>query len=197
MSRRASLAALSLASIVFVSADTQGGPVADFDDGNQGFTAPAPGFSLDHQASGGNPDGFALLSDLAKDGAGGFVHAPDPFVGDLSGFESVQWDILRPSDAILPGIVLVEGPGGRFVFASDGASAGDWETITAPFDDAGAWEQADGSGTLADTLGGVTRLGFLLEVTATTGTEAGLDNVRLLDRDGNGNGGGQVIPLPA
>ena len=115
---------------------------------------------------------------------------------------SVRWDLIRPATAILPATVLAERPGGRFVHAAAASSApGDWETVTAPFDVPASWVQADGSGTLADTLGGVTRLGFLLEVTPTTGVEAGLDNVRLVDRtttppDG-GNGGGQVVPLPA
>jgi hypothetical protein len=201
--RTSSLLAVLVLSIL-LTLPAHAGPTAvavDFDDGgNDGFTTDAPGFSLANPGSGGNPNGFVLLTDLAQAGPGGFVNAPNQFLGDLSDFASIQWDSLRPENASVPSAVLLVGPGGAFAFDGGGAK-GSWDTNTAPLDDSAAWKQFNGTGTFADSRADVTRLAFLLEVVEGIGKEAGLDNVRLIPAAGSeppdgGNGGGTAIPLP-
>jgi len=205
MSRRSPLlvtvTALSSFIVLLVSPAHAGPVVADFDDGTlQDFSLDSANFDLTNPGSGGNPLGFLQLTDLVAQGPGGIVFAPSAFLGDLSDFASVQWDQFRPADANIPGFVAIDGPGGIFLH-QPGANVTDaWESLSAPLDDGGAWTQVTGSGTFEQTRGNVSRLGFRLEVTDTTGAEAGLDNVRLvpIDDDGNGGngGGGQVVPLP-
>jgi hypothetical protein len=197
---------------LLITMPAMAGPVTvDFDDGgDDGFTTDASGFSLANPGSGGNPNGYILLTDLAQAGPGGFVNAPSQFLGDLTDFISINWDSLRPDNASLPSAVLLVGPGGAFAF-DGGGSKGSWDSNSAPLNDASGWKQFNGSGTLADSVADVTRLAFLLEVVEGLGKEAGLDNVRLVPGVGNGGGdggnggsngggnggsGGSVIPLP-
>ena len=195
MSRRIALAAFgSLSAGLAVASPAWAGPVVveDFEDGPSGFVVAAPGFELNHGTEGGNPAGHVRLTDLLRNGPGGFADAPAAFRGDLSTYRSVQWDVLRPEGALAPSTVILAGAGNEFTYDGDANGTGAWLTNAAPLNDAGAWTRTLGDGTFADTLGDVTRLGFLLEVTDGTGLEAALDNVRLVP-----GASGTVIPLPA
>lgn len=170
------------------------GPVVveDFEGGAGGFAVTSPGFTLEHRDTGGNLGGYVQMTDLARSGSGGFADAPGTFLGNLSTYDAVQWDLFRPDGALVPGTLLLAGPGGEFLFERSGTETGAWVGNRAPLQDPSAWTRVLGDGTLAESLGDVTRLGFLLEVVDGTGVEAGLDNVRLVP-----GAGGTVIPLPA
>ena len=195
MSRRVSLIAVgSLSACLFAAPPAWAGPVVveDFEDGPSGFVVAAPGFELNHGTEGGNPAGHVRLTDLLRNGPGGFADAPAAFRGDLSTYASVQWDILRPEGALAPSTVLLAGAGNEFTYDGGANATGAWVTGSAPLNDAGAWTRVLGDGTFSETIGDVTRLGFLLEVSDGTGLEAALDNVRLVP-----GANGTVIPLPA
>jgi hypothetical protein len=195
MSHRIShIAVVSLSACLIVAPSARGGPVVveDFEDDTGGFVEAAPGFTLDRRDTGGNPGGYMQLTDLVPNGRGGFADAPSAFRGDLSTYDSVQWDLFRSEGTLVPSTLLLTGPGGEFMFEDDGTQTGAWVNHRAPLQDASAWTRILGDGTFAQSRADVTRLGFLLEVSDGIGTEAGLDNVRLAPALN-----GTVIPLPA
>ncbi len=158
-------------------------PLSDFDDATlQGWTlsAGSTGFTVTNPGNAGNPGGYLLLTDTAAGGSGGSVLAPAAFLGDLTRFASLTWDLLAPAAALADAQVTISGPGGTFTFNSGLApNPAVWDARSAPLL-APAWNQFSGTGTFDQTLANVTSLRFFLEVAQSQGLEAGLDNVELI-----------------
>lgn len=175
--------------------------VWDFDDGTtQGWSS--SGFTLDNPGSGGNPDGFAQLGDTSP-GAPSSGLANAPLLGALSGYASISWDALLPSNwNILSGIRLVtlvisNNNGTYYSYMLDTAlgqselalaDPGYWQHWEAPLVDSPAWEC---TGTCSVSFAQVladnnAQIAFNLEVTTRAGRmfdpsiEAGIDNVNLI-----------------
>ena len=163
----------------------------DFNDGT------LQGWALDDSDTGftlANPGDHALLTDLSSGMSGGLAIAPLAYPQDLSGFPSISWDALLPDDwnvltAIDPVRLVLSSNTSQYIYTPtltvDGlsAQAGVWQSWEAPLDGTG-WELDFGAESFATVLENATGLAFVLEVTTTTGIEAGIDNV-------------QLVPVPA
>ncbi len=143
-------------------------------------------------ASGGNPDGYLRTRDPSMY-SGARIAAPPEFLGDWSAIDGVgyfQFDarfIMDPGNYPLSGTfpyILLIGSGGVASYHSDVLWSTDWQTFSAPVNEA-LWVVSEG--TWADLLANVEVV--LLGAEATLGRdENGFDNIFLLVSDCNDNG---------
>ncbi|MBU0716746.1 MAG: hypothetical protein KJ749_00725 [Planctomycetes bacterium] len=143
--------------------------------------------ALSHQATGGNPGGFARYDDHSGPEGDGWIIAPSEFLGDWSAMDDVgtlSWDhlILDAGDGvaeILHGEAVISGPGGsaRYVSATPFAEA--WTSFVAPITQS-SWSVTDGS--WQALLTDVTELRLRIEAVWNGGPAldvTGIDNVAL------------------
>lgn len=160
------------------------------------------GFILTNPGSGGNTggdnDGYALLTDTGQGGSGGLVVAPTKFLVNLTGYASISWDALLPSQyatfrGIEPVILTISSNLTDYSYELDYSQgvAGVWQSWQAPLDVDTGWSCTSSisscSVSFAEVVANVTQLAFDLEVTTLAGTgpfdttiEAGIDNVNLI-----------------
>ncbi|NNJ93728.1 MAG: hypothetical protein HKP57_03180, partial [Halobacteria archaeon] len=136
-----------------------------------GFTLTNPGTGGN---TGGNSDGYALLTDIVSGGSGGLAVAPVKFLGDLTGYDSISWDALLPShwspfNALKLVKLRISSNTTNYLYSPTGGTAGVWESWQAPLLDGPGWSRSGGGESLAEVLADVTELAFILEVTTFTG----------------------------
>ncbi len=179
------LAFVALASLgaVPVLADS---PRSDFEDGtSQGWTMPPPSIGILSVVSGGNP-GFCLAAtDGLPNGAPLLARAPASFVGDLTGFDAIQWDefvLDYGSDTVLPTSILLRSSAGA-IWTSSGAlvGVGSWNMRFAPFVET-SWIHRAGSESFADVLANVEALFISMDTSylELSALESMVDNVVLI-----------------
>lgn len=143
--------------------------------------------ALSHQATGGNPGGFARYDDTAGPAGDGWIVAPSEYLGDWSSLDGVGWiswdhKILDMGQGgeILDGQARISGPGGSAIYLSGGQFTEQWQSYIAPLTES-AWEVTDGS--WSTLLGNVTELQLLIEAVFNEGPTLdidGIDNVALV-----------------
>jgi hypothetical protein len=181
-----SILAFACATLLFPCSAAADGPLADFEDGTpQGWTMSMPSVGTLTVNSGGNP-GFCLAAtDGMPDGAPLLARAPGAFVGDLTGFDSIQWDefvLDYGSNTVQATWVLLRGPNGT-LWASFNALevVGSWNSRSVPFVES-AWIHVSGSESFSVVLANVEAL-FLSMDTAyldEIALESEVDNVALI-----------------
>ncbi len=176
------IALVSLGAVPVMADD----PRTDFEDGtSQGWSMPPPSIGLLSVLEGGNP-GFCLAAtDAQPDGAPLLARAPTPFVGDLTGFEAIQWDefvLDYGSATVLPTSILLLGPAGT-IWSSSGAleTVGSWNMRVVPFVET-SWVHRSGSGSFADVLANVEALFISMDTSYLdhSALESMVDNVTLI-----------------
>lgn len=165
-----------------------GGAIATstFDSDLDGWTL-AGNPSLSHQATGGNPGGFALYNDTGGPLGDGWLVAPSAYLGDwtdLEGVGSLSWDhrmlVTMWGADILTGQATISGPAGSAFFDSGLSFAGQWQTFVAPIS-ASSWQIT--GGTWNGLLANVTDLRLRLDATRDEGLPGeadGMDSVALV-----------------
>jgi len=142
--------------------------------------------TLSHQATNGNPGGFARYDDTPGPLGDGWIVAPPKFLGNwtsLDGVGQLSWDhrILSPGEGetLLNGQARISGPGGIAVYYSGVVFTTLWQTFTAPLEES-AWIMTAGSWDAL--LSNVTDLRIRIESAHNDGPALdvdGIDNVSL------------------
>lgn len=182
------LFALTVSAILSVA--NAGEITSNFDASLEGWGITSDG-DLTHIPAGGNPGGFAQLTDTG--GANYAAFAPAKFLGDLSSFNggTLSFDVLRVSGCCNPdpdfGRVTLSGSAGSVTLDFvPGAPGYSWTTYDAPMT-AQAWGLSEA--TWQSLLADVQSIRIALEAYGGS-DDTGLDNVTLfaedIDSDGDG-----------
>lgn len=158
----------------------------DFDAGLQGWSLvdPSQG-TLTWSAAGGNPLGFARFVD--GDFGGGFMNAPDSFLGDwswMNGHATLRWDhkvidFGGAGGTAVPHEAWLVGPGGSALFTmAEPAPNGAWLTVSAPILES-EWTMQ--SGDWSALLSNVSELRIRIELMAAPLPDInGIDNIEVV-----------------
>jgi len=157
-----------------------------FDSSLEGWTL-AGNPALSHQATGGNPGGFARYDDTPGVEGDGWIVAPSEYLGEWSWLDGVGWlawdhKILDPGEGgdILDGQAKISGPGGSAIYYSGSQFTEQWQSFSASIAES-AWLVTDGS--WGAVLANVTELQIRIESVHNDGPTLdidGIDNVALV-----------------
>ena len=161
--------------------------ISTFDSSLEGWTL-VGNPALSHQATGGNPGGFARYDDTSGSAGDGWIVAPSNYLGNwllLDGVGWLSWDhkILDPGQGggmVLDGQATISGPGGSAIYFSDVQFVEQWQSYAAPLAES-AWVVTGGS--WATLLANVTELQIRIESVHNEGPALdinGVDNVALV-----------------
>ena len=156
---------------------------SDFNDGTlQGWTEePYFGGNLFVDLTGGNPGGFMVTTDTVGGGGGLLARAPG-VMGDISNFESIQWDEYiynnGSSTNRSTSVLLIGTDGTSYASSNELEAIAEWNTKYVQFDDSTNWTLKSGTATFEDLIVNLDGLFFQMEVsTQASGREAGIDNI--------------------
>lgn len=158
---------------------------SDFEDGtSQGWNMGPPSIGVLVVVAEGNPGYCLEATDTMPGGAPLLARAPAEFTGDLTKFESIQWDefvLDYGSDTVFATSVLLRSSNGS-IWSSSGAlgAVGSWNARTAPFIES-AWTYRSGSDSFSQVLADVEALFISMDTSYLdrSAIESRIDNVRL------------------
>lgn len=172
--------------LLFPRAAAADGPLTDFEDGTpQGWSMSAPSIGTLSVTAGGNPGYCLAATDAMPVGAPLLAQAPTAFVGDLTGFDSIQWDEFvfdYGSDTVLGTSVLMRSSNGTIWSSSNALQVvGAWNTRIAHFVES-EWIQRSGSDSFSAVLANVEALFLSMDTSYLdeSALESAVDNVALI-----------------